>query len=251
MKQFLRSSILLCTFLSVSAVINGQVQFLDTRFNIVSTSNEAKYTRELTVNNDSTCIVTVKYLTGVMMMIGSYTDLSLEVENGDFYYYYSNGNPESEGRFKQGIKVGVWKRWNFDGTKKPDRYYPDEDFKTTSRTTTPAKFLGGVEALHKLISDSLRYPKEARDRGLEGTVYVAFTIDATGKIKRPEVSGGMHYLLNEEALRFVSVMPVWIPASKNGIAVDSNFVMPIVFNIGNRATENIQKPAGPSKKRKK
>jgi TonB family protein len=82
------------------------------------------------------------------------------------------------------------------------------------------------------VNDSLNYPKEAVERKLEGTVYVNFTIDATGEVSHPMVSDGVHYLLDEEALRFISSLPSWTPASKNGIPVESNYIMPIVFDLG-------------------
>lgn len=248
MKQILRLSALLCVFSCFTSLVSAQTQYLDAYFNTVSSANVAKYTRDVTVNNDSTYQVVMKYVTGEIMMTGTFSDSNLEIQNGNFKYFYANGNAESEGRFKQGVKVGTWKRWSFDGSKKPDRYYPDENFKAKTRSTNPAKYPGGITSLQKLIADSLKYPAEAKERGLEGTVYVTFTIDATGEVSRPEVSEGVHYLLNEEAMRFVSAMPTWTPASKNGIPVDSSFIMPVTFNLGNRSTQNIEKSNSPANK---
>jgi TonB family protein len=231
MNQMMRLSLLLCAFAFASFVSRGQSEYLDGSFNVVSSTNTAKYIREVQMVNDTLYKVTLKYMTGETMMTGSYSDAKLETENGPFKYFYANGNPESEGRFKNGNKVGTWKRWSFDGTKKPDRFYVDENFKAKTRSTNPAKFPGGTSALQKLIVDSLKYPQEAKERGLEGTVYVTFTVDATGEVSRPEVSEGVHYLLNEEAMRFVSAMPTWAPASKNGTPIDSNFIMPITFSL--------------------
>lgn len=247
MKQVLRFSIMLSAFIACSGLAQAQTQFLDIYFNTVSTVDKAKYIREVVVENDTTYKVSIKYVTGETMMTGTYMDPKLELQNGSFKYFYANGNPESAGVFKEGIKVGTWKRWSFDGSKKPDRYYPDENFKAKTRSTKPAKFPGGMAALQKLIADSLKYPAEAKERGLEGTVYVAFTIDAKGEVSHPEVSEGTHYLLNEEAIRFVSAMPAWTPASKNGMAIDSSFIMPITFNLGNRTTQNVikDKPTTP------
>jgi len=248
MKQILHLCLLLYVLFCAHTSVNGQTQFLDAYFNVVPNQELAKYSRDVVVTNDTTYQIIMKYVTGEVMMTGTFADSKLEIQNGNFKYFYANGNPESEGRFKRGIKVGTWKRWSFDGTKKPDRYYPDENFKAKTRSTNPAKFPGGMAALQKLISDSLKYPQEAKERALEGTVYVTFTIDATGEVSRPEVSEGVHYLLNEEAVRFVSAMPVWSPASKNGIPVDSSFIMPITFNLGNRSTQNIQKETSGTRK---
>lgn len=233
MKRILQ---LCCLFIAigVSDVVSAQtkLEYLDIQHRVVTDSTKAKFVRESRMLPDSTYDVTVKYITGELFNIGHYSDPKLEIPHGSFVYYYANGFKESEGRFKDGFKVGTWKRWNFEGAAKPDRYYPDEDFKRTTRTSKPAKFPGGMLALQGYVNDSLNYPKEAVERKLEGTVYVTFTIDATGEVSHPQVSDGVHYLLDEEALRFVSSMPTWTPASKNGMPVESNYIMPIVFDLG-------------------
>lgn len=245
MKQILRIGVGLCIYLAGINLADAQTQYLDIYFNVIPSADKAKYTRDVVIENDSTYLVMMKYISGETMMTGSYADSALLVPNGDFKYYYANGNNESEGRFKNGLKVGTWKRWSFDGVQKPDRYYPDENFKARTRATNPAKFPGGMAALQKLVADSLKYPEEAKSRGLEGTVYVAFTIDATGEVTHPEVSDGNHYLLNEEALRFVTSMPAWTPAYKDGIPVNSSFVLPVIFSVSNRSTQNLS-PGGKS-----
>ncbi|MFN0031163.1 MAG: TonB family protein [Flavobacteriales bacterium] len=235
MKRMLRIS-WFCLFLGLSAISLAQTrtEFIDAQMKVVPTAETAKYSREVTLLlPDSTYSVTMKLITGEMFMEGFYLDKALEIEHGDFKYFYGNGNPESQGRFKEGYKVGLWKRWNFDGVPKPDRLYPDEHFKKgEGRATIAARPDGGLEGLQQMVNDSLTYPKEAKDRGIEGTVYVTFIIDETGEVKQPEVKTSVHYLLDEEALRFVSSMPTWKPAAKNGIAVESTLVMPIVFDLG-------------------
>jgi antitoxin component YwqK of YwqJK toxin-antitoxin module len=46
------------------------------------------------------------------------------IEDGHFKYFFPNGQIESEGDFQAGVKVGHWKRFDFMGNQKPDRYYP-------------------------------------------------------------------------------------------------------------------------------
>jgi TonB family protein len=163
------------------------------------------------------------------MMTGAYKDKALSTEHGEFKYFYANGVVESQGRYANGNKVGVWNRWSYDGNPKPDRQYAEENFKKSTRTTASAKFPGGMTALQQMVNDSLVYPAEAIERKIEGTVYVTFVIDTSGDVRNAEVTGSVHYLLDEEALRFVSTMPTWTPATRNGLPVDSNFIMPITF----------------------
>jgi antitoxin component YwqK of YwqJK toxin-antitoxin module len=46
------------------------------------------------------------------------------IEDGHFKYYFPNGSVESEGEYQAGVKIGHWKRFDFQGNRKPDRYYP-------------------------------------------------------------------------------------------------------------------------------
>lgn len=225
--------------LSFSSFSQVQTQLLDAQHRVTTTVEKAKFTRDVSISGDSVYNVSLKFITGESFMSGTYVDPKLEIANGDFVYFYANGYKESQGRFKNGYKVGIWKRWNFEGVAKPDRYYPDEDFKPNNRTSRPAKFPGGMGALQALVNDSLKFPDEAKERKLQGTVYVTFTIDATGEVSRPQVSDGVHYLLDEEALRFVTSMPTWTPAAKNGMPVDSNYIMPITFDLGDNTTSDV------------
>lgn len=236
-QNYMKSILLKSFFLAITLTVNSfafsqtRTDLLDAQLNVVNDSASSKYIRQIFPESDSVFKVEIKYKTGELMMTGVYKDEALRVENGDFKYYYANGTVESEGKYKNGNKVGVWKRWSYDGSPRPDRQYADENFKRTNRTTASAKFPGGISALQQMVNDSLQYPAEARERRIEGTVYVTFVIDASGDVRQPEISDGVHYLLDEEALRFVSTMPAWTPATRGGVPVDSNFIMPITFSI--------------------
>lgn len=233
MNQMLRAFLLLATTLGISTVVAGQsrIDYLDPQFNVVNDSLHSKFIRNVETIADTTYNVKIVYRTGELMMTGVFKDSNLQVEHGDFVYYYANGVVESQGKYKNGNKVGVWKRWSYDGSAKPDRQYQDENFKRSNRSTSSPKFPGGMDALVKLVNDSLRYPEEARDRQIEGTVYVTFMIDAAGDVRQAEVSEGVHYLLDEEALRFISTLPTWTPATRNGLPVESSFIMPVTFSL--------------------
>lgn len=48
------------------------------------------------------------------------------LEDGHFTFYFMNGQIESEGEYDRGVKVGYWKRFDQNGKRKSDRYYPAE-----------------------------------------------------------------------------------------------------------------------------
>ncbi len=96
------------------------------------------------------------------------------------------------------------------------------------RSAEPAK---GWQHLQKYLTGSMRYPRRARDRGIEGTVYISFTVDKDGKIKDVAVEKGLGYGCDEEAIRVVSAMPGWIPAARAGLPVAVKMLLPIQFKL--------------------
>jgi TonB family protein len=215
----------------VSHGIIAQVEYLDIQHKVLESSERAIYMRDVKPNSDGSFACVIKYITEETFMIGRYLDRELTIPDGEFQYFYANGVKESEGKFKNGYKVGTWKRWNFEGIPKPDRYYAEEDFVKTNRASSPAKFPGGNAAIQKHINQNLTYPEEAKNKKLEGTVVVTFSVDVTGKVKDAKVSTSVHYTLDEEALRCISGLPDWEPAMREGRPVESSYIMPVVFKL--------------------
>lgn len=164
-------------------------------------------------------------------MQGRYTHPNLKVEDGHFVYFFANGLKESEGYYSQGSKTGIWKRWDWEGQVKPDRVYPQLIAVKESGPNIPAAFPGGIDELNNYVSLEQEYPFEAEQLGIEGWVYTAFTITSSGEVKDIEVIQSSHASLNQEARRIVKCMPNWKPALRNGSAVDSKFILPIVFDL--------------------
>lgn len=94
------------------------------------------------------------------------------------------------------------------------------------------EFIGGESALQKLIKDNLKYPKEAADKGIMGTVYVAFTINSDGTISDIKIHRGVNALLDNEALRVIRLTSSkWKPGMQRGKAVKTRIVQPIKFQL--------------------
>lgn len=104
------------------------------------------------------------------------------------------------------------------------------------------RFPGGEEACMKFIADNLRYPAEAAEKGIEGRVYVQFTIDSLGHVVEPRIIKSPSPLLDEEALRVVRTMPVWSPRKIRGKAVRTKMYLPIMFRKQHVKTEEQAKP---------
>jgi len=92
-------------------------------------------------------------------------------------------------------------------------------------------FPGGSMKLNDYIRNSIRYPKIAREKGVQGRVIVSFVVEKDGSISQIEVKKSVDPALDREAVRVVSTMPRWIPGKQNGQCVPVHYNVPIVFNL--------------------
>lgn len=68
------------------------------------------------------------------------------------------------------------------------------------------QFKGGPKELTKFIYSNLRYPKDAFEAGIEGTVYLEYDIDYLGNVVATRVLQGLGHGCDEEAIRVVQLM---------------------------------------------
>lgn len=105
------------------------------------------------------------------------------------------------------------------------------------------EFPGGEDALMDYLTNNIRYPQKAADKGISGRVYISFVIDTNGNVVQEKVLRGIDEL-NEEALRVVKSMPQWKPGKNHRMAAQVQYNLPIVFNLSKR---NPSKPDANSK----
>lgn len=97
---------------------------------------------------------------------------------------------------------------------------------------TMPEFKGGFNAMVQFLLSNIKYPDEAKQNNISGTVFVSFIVEKNGKIRNVSVLKGVDPLLDAEALRVVSMMPDWTPGyDDNGKAVNVKFNLPIKFNL--------------------
>ena len=90
---------------------------------------------------------------------------------------------------------------------------------------------GDANEFSKWVNANLIYPKEAKDRSIQGRVTLNFTVTKTGKVKDVKVLRGVDPLLDNEALRVVSASPDWTPGNQKGKLVDVTYTFPVIFQI--------------------
>lgn len=92
---------------------------------------------------------------------------------------------------------------------------------------------GGMPEFYKHIAASLKYPAAARQKGVEGRVFIEFIVNEDGSISNAHPIKGIGGGCDEEAARAVASSPAWIPAKQDGKIVKQKMVVPIIFALGN------------------
>jgi TonB family protein len=90
---------------------------------------------------------------------------------------------------------------------------------------------GGDEARIKFFTENIKYPQEARQKGITGTVFVTYIVEEDGSVTNVKILRGIGSGCDEEALRVVSSMPKWNPGMQRGKPVRTQFNMPIKFSL--------------------
>lgn len=116
----------------------------------------------------------------------------------------------------------------------PDRNKHDEESSIIFTITEEMpEFPGGQEALFKFLANETRYPAEAKDKNIQGVVYVQFIILNDGFVDTNKITilRGVHPTLDNEAMRVVRSMPRWSPGYQDGKPVSVYYKLPFNFKL--------------------
>jgi TonB family protein len=92
-----------------------------------------------------------------------------------------------------------------------------------------ASYPGGEKELFKYLAESIRYPAKTRANNIEGRVIVEFTVTKEGLVSDPTIIVGLDQFCDKEVIRVVNEMPKWIPATQDGVPIDSKVKLPASF----------------------
>ncbi len=93
------------------------------------------------------------------------------------------------------------------------------------------EYPGGDEKMLEYLSTNITYPKEAKENGTQGRVYIQFIVEKDGNITHAKVLRGIGDGCDEESLRVVKEMPKWTPGEQRGKFVRVKFNLPIIFKL--------------------
>ena len=120
-------------------------------------------------------------------------------------------------------------------TKKPVETKIAEPAPPVAETYTEAEPVNGYPDLYGYFQKELTYPVEALKDSIEGIVSVSFVIGKTGKPEQIKILNSPGIAFDNEAVRVISGMPEWKPASLNGKPVPARISMPLTFQINRTA----------------
>ncbi|HEY4208027.1 MAG TPA: TonB family protein [Puia sp.] len=108
-----------------------------------------------------------------------------------------------------------------------------EDYdKTFTKVEIESEYPGGPAAWLRYLNKNFRYPDEAVNNEIQGTVVVQFIVDKEGMVSDVQaISGPTEGGLREEAIRVIKKSGKWTPAVQNGRQVKSYKKQPIVFKL--------------------
>jgi protein TonB len=95
---------------------------------------------------------------------------------------------------------------------------------------TLPEYPGGKEAFRKFIKENLRYPAEALEKRIEGEVHISYWVEGNGRVSEAEVTHGIGYGCDEEALRLVKMLK-YGNVKNRGMRVKSSMRTRISFKL--------------------
>lgn len=182
-------------------------------------------------------------MSGTLLETRINTNDTLKYLEGISSEYYSNGSIKRSVEFKKNKingKVLTW--WPSGQAKRVDQFednkfvegicydlngnvIPHFDFEQMP------EFPGGERKLFEFLQKNIRYPKDAREFGIQGRVYAQFVIDKKGQVTRISILRSVHPDLDAEALRVVKMMPEWKAGLRDGELVSVHYKLPINFSL--------------------
>ena len=97
------------------------------------------------------------------------------------------------------------------------------------RVEEKPEFPGGEAGFFKYLAKQIKYPRVAVETGIQGTVYVSFTVMEDGSITNVNLVHSIGGGCDEEALRVIQNMPRWKPGMQQGHKVRVDYRLPVKY----------------------
>jgi TonB family protein len=109
------------------------------------------------------------------------------------------------------------------------------------------QYPGGEKAMMEYVAKNVKYPQEAKDKEIQGRVFVSFVIEKDGSVNEVKVLRSIGGGCDEEAVRVIKAMPKWKPGKQEGKPVRVSYMMPINFKLSDGQPTKSDKKADAGK----
>lgn len=180
-------------------------------------------------------------MNGPLKRVKTFKDSLQNILDGNYYEYSNSGKLQLSGKYKDHKKAGVWYQYNDSGKVVKKESFeidpaasqnPNEEIKqfygNQESIYKPAEFKGGNKELRNHIFHNFN-ADIASPTLKDEQAKIGFTIDSTGSVKNLHIVQSANFAFDQEALRIISIMPKWEPASFNGKPVPSLRVQSITM----------------------
>ena len=120
-----------------------------------------------------------------------------------------------------------------------------DDDEVFNQVDVMPEYPGGMNAMFEFIQKNVKYPESAKEKGIEGKVYVQFVVEKDGSLSSFNIARGVCEDIDAEAIRVLKSMPKWKPGMKDGKPVRVQYMMPFNFKFtGNEKAISITALSG-------
>lgn len=182
--------------------------------NFLSNSNYNYRLNVVELRDSTGKVLAIKGTGHVLIFDDDFKKVTIE---GDIHNYKKEG--EWKGLIADsGTYTCIYHR---DELKSGISYMKSGNHYTFKEMATNAVFSDGLAAFQTFIKRNLQYPESAKKHKATGTVVVGFCVETNGTVSDVKILKGVIKSLDEEALRVISLSPLWIPASNYGVPLRS------------------------------
>lgn len=168
--------------------------------------------------------------------------LLLSKGTGDYYSLHNNGRINEQGEYKAHKKNGEWVGYHKNGKLYYKEKYSNEElvkgvsYDELGQSYKYTKMYGteGLDEFYKYVARKMEYPANARERGVEGRVFVEFVVEKNGQVSNERIIKGIGAGCDKEVLRMIRSLPddFFEPLTTRGQPEKQKIVLPIIFQLG-------------------
>ena len=96
---------------------------------------------------------------------------------------------------------------------------------------------GGIKAMRQFIRENLKYPEEALQNKIEGSVYCRYDLNYKGKVTSVKVLTSLGYGCDEEAIRLIKALKFTPSKSPRKLRVGFQKTLRIHFKLPKKSVQ--------------